>query len=222
MLHVLSQYSGNQAIIALLAFFIAILVALTVHEFAHAYTAYKQGDSTAKAYGRLTLNPKSHIDPIGILMLLFVGFGWAKPVPVNPARFKNYRLGTFLVSIAGVVVNFITFILFTALIVLISNGAISLDLTSSIGFFLYVLVNYIATISLFLAIFNLLPIAPLDGFNIVSSFTRSNNDFLRFMRKNGQIILIVLLITGALQGLVTYLYSAISNPITTFFTNLFF
>ena len=88
MLNILSVYSGNEAIIAILAFFIAILFCLTVHEFAHAYVAHIQGDLTAKAYGRLTLNPLAHIEPLGMLMLLIVGFGWAKPVPVNPIKFK--------------------------------------------------------------------------------------------------------------------------------------
>ena len=222
MLNILSVYSGNQAIIAIIAFFIAILFCLTIHEFAHAFVANKQGDLTPKAYGRLTLNPLAHIEPIGMLMLLIVGFGWAKPVPVNPTKFKNYRKGMFLVSIAGVTINFIAFILFTALVVLMANGAIYVDIDTSLGFFLFLLVSFTATINLSLAIFNLLPIFPLDGFNIVASFSKTNNKFLQFMQKNGTIVLIILIVSDVLQFVISNVYDFISQPIINFFTNLFF
>ena len=93
MFNILNAYSGNQAIIAILAFFIAILFSLTIHEFSHAAVAHMQGDLTPKAYGRLTLNPFKHIEPMGMLMLLIVGFGWAKPVPINPIKFKKLSQG---------------------------------------------------------------------------------------------------------------------------------
>lgn len=221
MLNIFSAYSGNQAIIASLAFFIAILLSLSVHEFAHAFVAVKQGDLTPKAYKRLTLNPFAHIDPMGILMLIVVGFGWAKPVPVNPIKFKHYRRGMFFVSIAGVVTNFIFFLLFSIVNVLILTGNITLDLSASLGFFVFILVNFFAIINLSLAIFNLLPIAPLDGFNMVSAFSKSDNGYLKFMRQNGQWVLIALLISGLLERMIRFVYDFISDPINQFLVNLF-
>ena len=94
-------------LISILASVIAVLFVFVPHELAHAYIAYKNGDLTAKMYGRLTFNPIKHIDPIGIILCIFTGFGWAKPVPINPANFKNYRRGLFTTAIAGVVLNYI-------------------------------------------------------------------------------------------------------------------
>ena len=114
------------------------------------------------------------------------------------------------------------FLIFTALSVLITNGAFVLNLETSLGLFAFLLVNFLAIINLSLAIFNLLPIFPLDGFNIVSSLSKTRNAFLDFMQKNGTIVLIVLLISGALQFVISSIYEFISTPITNFFTNLFF
>jgi Zn-dependent protease len=220
MLGIFSNFQGAEAIIVLVAFFIAILISLSLHEFAHAYVAHKQGDLTPKTYGRLTLNPMAHIDPIGMLMLLFIGFGWAKPVPVNPIKFKHYRRGFFFVSVAGIVVNFILFLLFTILNILIVQGTIPLNTSVSLGLFVAYLVQFLVTINLSLAIFNLLPIAPLDGFNMLSAIIKKPSKFLKFMRENGQWVLIILLITGLLEVIIFNLYDFIANPITQFFTNL--
>ena len=96
-----------ERIITYLSVFIAILVILPFHEFAHAFVAVKCGDNTPKNYGRYTLNPLAHFDRVGLICFLFAGFGWAKPVPINPNNFKKYKKGCFLVSIAGVVFNYI-------------------------------------------------------------------------------------------------------------------
>ena len=222
MLNIFSMYEGTEAIIAFLAFFIAIIIALSFHEFAHAYTAHIQGDLTPKTYGRLTLNPIAHIDPIGMLMLLFVGFGWAKPVPVSPLKFKHYRRGFFIVSVAGVVVNFLFFLLFTVVNILILSGKIPLDTNASIGLFIYFLVNFLLTINLSLAIFNLIPIAPLDGFNILTVFFKHDNAFLKFLRDYGQWILLALLVSGIVEEVMFFLYNLIATPITAFFARLLF
>ncbi|SNR87194.1 Zn-dependent protease (includes SpoIVFB) [Anaerovirgula multivorans] len=136
-----------------------ILIALTVHEFSHAYSAYLLGDTTAKQYGRLTLNPLSHIDIVGFLMLIFFRFGWAKPVPINPNNFSNRKMGYFLVSIAGPLSNVILAIITT----LIMAIAIRLQL----NVFIYNMLYYAIFINLVLAVFNLFPIPPLDGSKIL-------------------------------------------------------
>ena len=102
---------------------IVVLVAITFHEVAHGYVAYRCGDPTAKMLGRLSLNPLKHLDPIGTITLFLLGFGWAKPVPVNPRNFRNFRRDDFLVSVAGITVNFSLFIIATALMVGIQRFA---------------------------------------------------------------------------------------------------
>ena len=94
-------------LITLFASVIAVLFVFIPHEFAHAFVAYKNGDATAKMYGRLTLNPLKHLDPIGCILCVFTGFGWAKPVPIYPYNFKKYRIGLFTTAIAGVVTNYL-------------------------------------------------------------------------------------------------------------------
>lgn len=139
-----------------------VLMALTFHEFAHAYTAHRFGDPTSEQYGRLTLNPIAHIDIAGFLMLLIAGFGWAKPVPINPNYFSNRRLGNFLVSIAGVTTNMILAVLLTLLLAVQYNFGTS-ELISNI------IINAIR-INVGFAIFNLLPIPPLDGSKVILAF----------------------------------------------------
>ena len=92
----------------LLASFLAVMIVITTHEFAHAFVAYKCGDPTAKFAGRMSLNPVRHFDPLGIVMFAFAGFGWAKPVPVNPYNFRNYKSGSFWTAAAGVIVNYLS------------------------------------------------------------------------------------------------------------------
>ena len=99
-------------IVYLLASFLAVMVVITLHEFSHAFVAYKCGDPTAKFSGRMTLNPIKHFDPIGIVMFALVGFGWARPVPVNPNNFLHYRSGSFWTSAAGIITNYISAFLF--------------------------------------------------------------------------------------------------------------
>ena len=132
-------------LIYLLYFSVAILGTLVLHELAHAYVAYRCGDPTAKMLGRLTLNPLKHLDPMGTLFLVFLGFGWAKPVPVNPRNFRNYRQDDFLVSVAGITVNLTLFLLSLALAVglngllwkpevIAANGARELLSSNGVGY----------------------------------------------------------------------------------------
>lgn len=149
---------------------VAVLVALTVHEFAHAFVSTKQGDPTAAYCGRLTLNPMRHIDPIGALAMLIFGIGWAKPVPIDPRYYKHPKRGMALTSIAGPVSNLLL-AFFSALLFLITwklyhTAAGSMaegSLLLTMLFYLTVFLNIFHMLNLSLAIFNLLPITPLDG-----------------------------------------------------------
>lgn len=147
----------------------SFLIASTVHEFAHAYTAYKLGDLTAKINGRMTLNPLAHIDPVGALMMIFARFGWSKPVPVNEYNFKNPVIGTALTALAGPVSNFILAV-FGAIPLrfLMHSKELNSD-TLSVNFLTTTFITFIL-VNLSLGIFNLIPLPPLDGHKIVRAF----------------------------------------------------
>ncbi len=170
----------------------AIIIGLTVHEWAHAFAADKLGDPTAKNLGRMTLNPFAHIDLFGFFCLLVVGFGWAKPVPVNPRNFKNYRRDDIIVSLAGIAMNLVVAFFAT---ILFYFGVYRWNLGSNEAF--YTIFLSIVTINLSLAVFNLLPIYPLDGSHVFESlFMRYIPKFFMFLRQYGQYILIALLVSG--------------------------
>ncbi len=192
-------------------FIIAILTALTVHEWAHAFVADRLGDHTARDEGRLTLNPIAHLDPLGTMMFLLVRFGWGKPVPVNPRHFKNIRRDTALVSLAGPFSNLILAILaFIALAFIapqVMNIGTGEDLLFTHGFgdrvhaFVAQTLANLLFINLGLMAFNLIPIAPLDGSKILESFIpyRYEAVYDRFMDR-GPMILIGLLIAERALG----------------------
>ncbi|MGN1400472.1 MAG: site-2 protease family protein [Bacillus sp. (in: firmicutes)] len=142
---------------------ISVVLAFTVHEFAHAYVAYKFGDHTAKNQGRLTLNPIHHIDPIGMILILLAGFGWARPVPVNRYFFKHPRLAGILVSFAGPLSNFVLAI--CAYFVL--YGMASLGFGPAMPGFLVTFLEMFIYYNVLLFIFNLIPLPPLDGYRII-------------------------------------------------------
>ncbi|HHO56475.1 MAG TPA: site-2 protease family protein [Trueperaceae bacterium] len=183
-----------------------LLFSLTLHELAHAVVAEWVGDDTARNLGRITLNPLKHLDPMGALLLLFVGFGWAKPVPINPSKFRNYRSGLFFVSIAGVVVNFL--IATIALLILAYIG-ISLSPIGQLGLSSNSIANnlintsyggqlisglfMIAQINIILAVFNMIPIPPLDGSKVLLSLVPSLDSVFRQIQKYGFLIVIVLI-----------------------------
>ena len=183
----------------------AMVMALTVHEFAHGLAAKWNGDPTAKMSGRLTLNPIKHLDIMGTIALLFIGFGWAKPVPINPNNFNKQTKGIVTVSLAGVTANLIlaiinfAFLLIMAAIVgavgSISNGVAIVVVELFMSLFTYGIV-----INLTLMAFNLLPIYPLDGFHVVEAFTKYNNKYCVFMRRYGQFVLFGLLIFGSIMS----------------------
>ena len=219
MLSFFGNYYGVELLIICAAFIIVILFALTIHEWAHSYIAYTQGDVTSKYFGRMSLNPLKHVDPVGFLCLTLFGFGWAKPVPINSVKFKDYRKGIFLTSIAGVTANFIASFVCMGLMVI----AIRFNLTTGGYFadFVFYLLNFGAQINLGLAIFNLLPIPPLDGFNILLSFTKGTNKFVEFLQRYGFIILLALLIFDIIDYIFIYVYTFVLPAFSYFWSFIF-
>lgn len=209
-------------------FIIAVLIALSVHEWAHGFVAYKLGDPTAKYEGRLTLNPISHLDPIGTLLFILVGFGWGKPVPVNPQYFKHYKRDTALVAIAGPISNFLlASIAFLVLALvgkssLVSSPTIVTD-TSAVIRVITMLMTDFLQINLVLMAFNLLPIAPLDGSKVLRPFIPYQYDrqYEEFMA-NGPRILLILIIASQLFHLpvFTIWINLIISPVLLFFSLL--
>jgi Zn-dependent protease len=177
-----------------------LLVTITIHEFAHALVADRLGDPTPRLAGRLTLNPISHIDPIGFIMLLLVRFGWAKPVPINPYNFSDPRRGSLLVSLAGPLSNFlfawILAILYRTLPIIYGEVVASI-------------LSYTIWINLALAVFNLIPIPPLDGSHILEYFLPPHQmeNWYR-LQQYGFLILIAIILFGSpiLIAIIEFLY----------------
>jgi len=154
---------GNVSIQTLIAGVVALLVGLTFHEFSHALTADQLGDHRPRAMGRLTLNPIAHVDPIGALMLVVAGFGWAKPVMVNPAALSGGRRSMALVAFAGPIANVVVAIVFAIAVRVMGLAGVDT------GFFPG-LIALIVQLNILLAIFNLIPIPPLDGYNVLLAY----------------------------------------------------
>lgn len=183
-------------LIDLLFIAVAAVISIVLHELAHGYVALWNGDPTAKVNGRLTLNPLAHFDLIGFVMLMVVGFGYAKPVPVNPYNFKHQKRGIFTVAIAGITVNIILAFLACGLLMLMVFFARLWTGASTVFLGFSEFFRYLAQMNLNLFFFNLLPIYPLDGFRIVEAFTKFTNPYTKFMRDYGQYILIALILLG--------------------------
>ncbi len=196
---------------------IVVLTALPIHEFAHGYIAYKLGDPTAKYQGRLDLNPLKHLDPIGTIMILFTGFGFAKPVPVNPRYFKNRKLGMALTALAGPVAN----ILLAAAILILSKIIFGfIPITSTFWYLLNLAFQIMILTNIQLAVFNLLPIPPLDGSKILGYFLSDRINYMMYQYQHVlSIALLVLLLTGVLStplSLITQLIYSVLNFATGF------
>ncbi|MFI3209574.1 MAG: site-2 protease family protein [Peptostreptococcaceae bacterium] len=182
---------------------IAISTAISVHEFGHAYVAHLLGDDTAKAYGRMTLNPMKHLDPIGLLCMIVFRFGWAKPVPVNSNNFKNYKVGNTLVSLAGALFNVIC----AVICFIIAKNA---PLQS-----IYLIASTTMSYNVFFASFNLLPLPPLDGWKIISPFIPYKyNDFVYKYEDLSTVIFLVLIVSGMMSTFI--------SPISNFLFNIVF
>lgn len=231
---------------------VTVLLSLILHEISHGYVAWRCGDPTAKMLGRLSLDPRKHLDPLGTVCMFLLGFGWAKPVPINPRNFRNYRRDDFLVSVAGITMNLTLFILCTAMSVginrlmwqtdflqnvkdsfgslepLISpyynvgsslmNGEITADWTQYMAApwlqYLQRFLLMMGQINLSLAIFNLLPVPPLDGYHLVNDLLLRGKLQLTpktFMIAQGALMLLCL--SGALSGLLSSANSAVYSAV---------
>ena len=240
-------------IITFLYVCVCILFSLIIHECAHGYVALKCGDPTAKMMGRLTLDPRKHLDPIGTICMIFLRVGWAKPVPINPNNFRNYRRDYILVSLAGIAVNLLMCILsllISAILAkfiwekelleyfsgmgeksllinvyrgMIANSVYAGDFSqikeyAQIPWLMYVqrLFLMLAQMNLGLAVFNLLPVPPLDGYRVMDQFVfkgRLNLD-MRNMQMI-QIIFLIICMSGLLTGLLTTVNSAVMGAFCT-------
>lgn len=194
------QLDFPTALANVLAILVIVFLVLPFHEWAHAFTASKLGDTSIKYRGRLTLNPLAHIDPFGALALLLFGFGWAKPVPVDSRNFKNPKAGMALVAVMGPIANIIAALLGLLIfnIVKATTGTFMAD--NTFGVIVYNFLSFYVIVNIRLAVFNLLPIPPLDGSKILFLFLpdKAVMWFYRYQQIIS-IILIVLLWTGVLS-----------------------
>lgn len=212
----LIQYiSDPSLLIKLLLSAPGVLVAITFHEFAHGYVAYKLGDNTAKMEGRLSLNPKDHLDPIGTLMLLVAGFGWGKPVHVDPRNYTrkmSMEKGEAIVSAAGPIMNFIVALVFVLIYCAVYKFAPATFQFSTTGSVIMTILSYVVSINIGLGIFNLIPLPPLDGSKIIMPALPykakewfENNSYIFY------IVFIVIFITGIAGSVISPAISWISN-----------
>lgn len=191
-------------LVNILAQLVAVTIVLTLHEFAHAYAAYKCGDSTAKFAGRMSVNPLRHFDPLGLVAFAFVGFGWAKPVPINPNNFYNYRKGSFWTSIAGVLTNYLTAFLFYPMFIFAVHYLCPLVSGTYMALFIYVLFFDLFSCSLSFCAFNLIPLYPLDGFRAIEAAKKRHGKIYYFLRQYGQYILLGLMLVHLLADRIPY------------------
>lgn len=197
----------REGLLNVTAFIIVLLLTVMLHEIAHGLMALAFGDRTAKEEGRLTLNPAKHFDPYGFLAMILVGFGWAKPVRVNVNNFRKVRLGMIFVSLAGVLMNF--FIAFVGsllyYLVVSTTGGITMYANSYyLWHFLMKFTQLMVTLNISFALFNILPLFPLDGYRLLSCFIPQQNGFMTFLRRYSLYILLGLLILNYIPVVSNY------------------
>lgn len=212
LLSTLMNYSQAE-LMALLLTLPAVIIAITFHEFAHAWAADKLGDDTPRMQGRLNLNPISHIDPMGFMLLMFAGFGWGKPVQINPRNFnRNVRMdkGEMLVSLAGPLMNFVLAIISAFVLGAVYMFSSPDFFFSTTGSIIYILLQQILAINIGLGVFNLIPLPPLDGSKIFINYLPYNAR--RWVIEHGDIFHIVFLVIW-ITGLAGLIISPIINLI---------
>ncbi len=198
----------SQTVVELVLIFFALLVAIDIHEFAHAWSANRLGDNTAEQAGRITLNPFVHLDPIGTLMIFLARIGWGKPVPVNPNNFKNPKVGWALVSLAGPTSNLLLAFVFS----------LAFHFTLGRENLFSLLIFYIIVLNIVLGIFNLIPIPPLDGSRILFAFLPPTVDIAK-IEALGPMVLITFILLDRFLNL--GIFFGFINTALNFFLNLF-
>ena len=223
-------FNGSTSIEEIVLTLPGLIISLTLHEFAHAYVAVKLGDPTPENQGRLTISPLAHMDPVGTICLIFAGFGWGKPVQINPTNFKNPEKDSAKVSAAGPIMNlilaFIFSIIYSILVIVgIKTGNYaSADVSTPFGVLYLIIVNTIV-LNLGLAIFNLLPFPPLDGSKIFRAILKGKaKEFLYKMESYSMLIIMVLFVTEIpsmiINPIVSFILTNILDPLVNWIINL--
>ena len=193
-----------------------LIIAMVVHEYAHARAAVAMGDFTPRMTGRLTLNPKAHIDPIGLLMLFIVQFGWAKPVMINPRNFRNLRQGELLVALAGPAANLLT--AFLALVFLVIYVKMGMNVSQGLRMVFSLIIIY----NINFAIFNMIPLPPLDGSKVLMSFLPGEWAYkLAGIERYSFLILIVLVFTNVLGMIIFPIRAVLLNMMSNIVSLIF-
>ncbi len=195
----------------------AILIGLCFHEFAHGFVSDRLGDPTPKLQGRLTVNPKAHIDPFGFIALLIAGFGWGKPVEIDPRYYKHRRRDELLVALAGIIMNLLIAIVFAfivKIILMISPGIYA----NAVGKIIMTILQNVIIINIVLMVFNLLPVPPLDGFNVLTEIfnLRKYDWYYSYYRFGGFLLLLLVFLNITdlfLTPMVSSIYSIIVKTI---------
>ena len=216
--------TDTNALLSLVLTLPAVLIAITFHEFAHAFAADKLGDDTPRRQGRLTLNPLAHLDPVGSLMLVFAGFGWGKPVEINPSNFKrtiSMSKGEAIVAIAGPLMNLLLAIIFTFLYFIIVKFATAFCLTQ-VGLIILTLIQTTIIINIGLGVFNLIPLPPLDGSKVLKHFLPYKvRDWFERYSQVFYIIFVVLWVTDIAGIIISPVISTVYTGIVSLIGHLF-
>jgi len=210
---------GNFDLVNILIYTITTLVALSAHELAHGWVSTKLGDPTPRYQGRLTLNPLAHLDPVGTILMIFTGFGWAKPVEINPMYYKDRVKGMALVGLAGPMMNFIlaffSFLIGTIVLSAMFRAGVSLDVIYTISNIL----NIFVIRNLCFMVFNLIPFPPLDGFKVIGVFIKRELYYkILAVEQYIMYVLMLLCITGVFSRTigagVSFVYSLMFNIVS--------
>ena len=210
--------TGRFSLVEFLLTIPGVLVAITFHEFAHAYAADKLGDTTPRSQGRLNLNPLSHIDPVGIFMLIFAHIGWGKPVQINPRNFDrkiSMTAGEAIVAFAGPLMNFILSIVFTVIFYAVTTFSGMSFLTSTVGEVIVTMISYCVIVNVGLGVFNLIPLPPLDGSKILKNILPYNaRNWLESHETLFYFVFLIIWVTDLASIIINPIISAIIDGLT--------
>lgn len=199
----------------LIALLVIIFLVLPFHEWAHAFTALKLGDTSVKYRGRLSFNPLAHIDVIGSICLLCFGFGWAKPVPIDSRNFKNEKVGMAITAVMGPVANLVAALVGQLIIYAVLAFVPTFFVTSQVGYYIYMFLSYYVTVNIYLAVFNLIPIPPLDGSKILFVFLPDKAVYFFYQYERYiMILLFALLWMGFLSTPLMYLSNFVYDGVS--------